>query len=906
MFSKMFNVMGKMKIGSKLLVFVLSLNVFVVAAVLIIVSINSRKIAVDSAMENSRNLAAKHAMNVQAQLEVGIDAARTITQIMEGYETLLPAERRNNYNNMLQRVVESNPDFIGVWTCWEPNALDGLDKIYSGQTGTDSTGRFIPYWNRGSGKVDVEPLIDYDKAGAGDYYQISLNSGEESIIDPYLYKLAGKEILLTSVVVPIKKDGKVLGVVGIDIELSKIQKLIENVKPYETGVSAMFSNSGIVVGHFDPSRLGKQMRETERDMIGELTDVYADAIKSGKPYEYTVYSEQLSTELVIISTPFVVGKTKTPWSFAVGLPVDKVLAPVKNLIFVIIVLGISGISLIAFVIFMVKRNIASIIDATVTETSVLISAAEKENFNKRGNTEKIHPEFRVVIDGFNKTLDIIVEKIFWYEQLLDTIPFPISVTDMNMSWTFINKAAETVTGKKRKDVLGHQCREWGADICGKEGCGITCLRRGQNTSFFNQPGLDMDFQVDVQYITNGRGEKIGHIEIVQDVSVTVKNAAYTEKEISRLAENLINLKNGDMNFDLNVAEPNQYTKNSFDNFSKIASNMNAVKQSIESIIDIAKNIAAGNLMVEVSKRSESDELMASLEKMVADLTNFATNVQVVAEQVATGSQQLSSSTEQMSQGAVEQSSSVEEVTSSMEEMNSAVVQNADNAKQTASISEKAARDAQNAGRSVNDTVKAMKTIAEKIDIIEAIAVQTNMLALNAAIEAARAGEHGKGFAVVASEVRNLAERSKTAAKEISILSKESVEVAEGAGKLMSDMVPQIQKTSELLQEINVSSSEQAAGIEQVTKAIEQLDKVIQQNAAATEEMSSTATELSSQAESLKSIAMFFKVDNNAASGQEFKTTRPAKQIAASKKFIGGAKKSGVNIDMNNDDNFTRY
>lgn len=154
----------------------------------------------------------------------------------------------------------------------------------------------------------------------------------------------------------------------------------------------------------------------------------------------------------------------------------------------------------------------------------------------------------------------------------------------------------------------------------------------------------------------------------------------------------------------------------------------------------------------------------------------------------------------------------------------------------------------------------MKSIAEKIGIIEDIARQTNMLALNAAIEAARAGEHGKGFAVVADEVRNLAARSGDAAGEISELSSNSVEIAERAGNLIESIIPQIRKTSELVQEINASSSEQASGIEQVTGAIEQLDKVIQENTTGTEEMASTSEELASQAVQLKDIAEYFKIE----------------------------------------------
>ncbi len=230
--------------------------------------------------------------------------------------------------------------------------------------------------------------------------------------------------------------------------------------------------------------------------------------------------------------------------------------------------------------------------------------------------------------------------------------------------------------------------------------------------------------------------------------------------------------------------------------------------------------------------------------------------------MATSSSELSTSAQSLAQGATEQASSVEEISSSMEEMSSAVKQNADNAQQTASISNKSAQDGENGGHAVADTVKAMKSIAEKIGIIEEIARQTNMLALNAAIEAARAGEHGKGFAVVAAEVRKLAERSQTAAKEISSVSISSVEIAERAGKLLGDIVPGIQKTSSLVQEINSSCNEQAQGVEQVTTAIQQLDQVIQQSSASTEEMSTASEMLSDQAEQLLTAASFFHVDGD--------------------------------------------
>jgi len=299
-------------------------------------------------------------------------------------------------------------------------------------------------------------------------------------------------------------------------------------------------------------------------------------------------------------------------------------------------------------------------------------------------------------------------------------------------------------------------------------------------------------------------------------------------------------------------------------FNEIKSSLNSLIDAMNSVTKLAQEIAGGNLMVEVSKRSDQDELMLALASMVAKLREVVTEVKGAADNVAAGSQQLSSGSEEMSQGASEQAAAAEEASSSMEQMTSNIRQNADNAHQTEKIAVKSADDAKQGGKAVVETVHAMKDIAGKIGIIEEIARQTNLLALNAAIEAARAGEHGKGFAVVASEVRKLAERSQKAAAEISELSSSSVEVAEKAGELLSKMLPDIQKTAELVQEISAASREQDSGAEQINKAIQQLDQVIQQNASASEEMSSTAEELSSQAEQLQATIAFFRVDDRGA------------------------------------------
>jgi len=275
-----------------------------------------------------------------------------------------------------------------------------------------------------------------------------------------------------------------------------------------------------------------------------------------------------------------------------------------------------------------------------------------------------------------------------------------------------------------------------------------------------------------------------------------------------------------------------------------------------------EKLAAGDLdlTVEVGSKDEVGQLGHSIRAMVAKLRDVVADVKSASTSVSERSKQLSEGAAQLSQGTTEQAASTEEASSSVEEMDATIRQNAENAGQTDRIANKSAQDAGESGKAVSDAVHAMKQIAEKISIIEEIARQTNLLALNAAIEAARAGEAGKGFAVVAAEVRKLAERSQAAAGEISRLSSSSVDVAERAGSMLKQLVPDIQKTAELVKEISAASKEQAGGSDQINNALQQLNRVVQQNAGAAEEMSTMSEELSSQADQLQTAIGYFRLN----------------------------------------------
>ncbi len=468
----------------------------------------------------------------------------------------------------------------------------------------------------------------------------------------------------------------------------------------------------------------------------------------------------------------------------------------------------------------------------------------------------------------------LADKMAWYRSIIDAVPFPIHVTDNDMKWTFLNKAFEKLMVdqgrvRDRNDAVGRPCSTANATICNTQKCGIVQLKSGVKESFFDWCGLNC--KQDTAPVLNARGETVGYVETVTDLTGTLRVKNYTEQAVVRLASNLDRLGSGNFKFELKLNEADQYTREVYSQFVKINKSLERVAQSFDTafgeVNEVLRQVENGNLTRTVVGDFEGPflEVKNSLNNTVAKLAQTISEVNNTAETLASATVQVSSTAQSLSQASSEQAASVEETSASIEQMASSIQQNTENAKVADGMSAEGSRKAGEGGQAVSETVGAMKQIARKIGIIDDIAYQTNLLALNAAIEAARAGEHGKGFAVVAAEVRKLAERSQVAAQEIGQLAVNSVGLAEKAGKLLDEIVPATKKTADLVQEITAASEEQSVGVNQVNTAMSQLSQITQQNASASEELAATAEEMSSQAGNLQELMAFFDVGSRAAS-----------------------------------------
>lgn len=339
----------KMRLGTRMLVSISSVAVLAFAVTITLVTLKARQMALSQAYETADNLAGYHASEVRSELDRVMNAARTLAESLEGLKSDDGLLSRASANAMLRQVLHRNPALLGVWTCWEPDALDGRDAEFANQTGYDATGRYIPYFYRNAGAIESEPLVDYDKPGDGDYYLLARNSGKAQIIEPYYYDIAGQATLITTVSVPIYHQNKVAGVVGIDLSLQDIQAHLNSIRPYDVGEVVLIAANGTYVSASDPALVGQDIAPT----LGQTSK---NAVLSGKPHAQTGYLKHMDAVVYSSYVPAAIG-TST-WSVLVNVPLEVFTAQVTRMTMMSIVIGLLATAALVGVILLISRGIS--------------------------------------------------------------------------------------------------------------------------------------------------------------------------------------------------------------------------------------------------------------------------------------------------------------------------------------------------------------------------------------------------------------------------------------------------------------------------------------------------------------------------------------------------------------------
>ena len=350
-----------MKIGMKLILIISIVNLVGIGGLTIAAALFSSSQITELSNENAGNITEVTAGAVDAFLEVPIDEVRTLAELMSFIDEAIPPEgRRDAVNYFLNTMIRKNPEYIGVWAVFEPNALDGLDAQYANTPGYDSTGRYVSYFVNDNGKISSEPLVGYDDPGDdGAYYHTTFKSGKEAIVEPYFYNIAGKDALITSVTVPIVKNGKTIGVTGVDLELKEIQAMVSVIKPFGTGYSALYSSGGINVSHPDTSRLGRNVAQTGVNLYGNHMDSLLRCLREGTIFNEVLDSKEHKTKMIAMSRPFFVGGSVNPWMVMTVVPYKAVMARVQQMIFVLIILGVLILGVTTVIILFVARSITA-------------------------------------------------------------------------------------------------------------------------------------------------------------------------------------------------------------------------------------------------------------------------------------------------------------------------------------------------------------------------------------------------------------------------------------------------------------------------------------------------------------------------------------------------------------------
>lgn len=795
---------------------------------------------------------------------------------------------------LVRRYTEADPLALGYWLEFEANGFDGRDAdlvrewpdgppdaaavealseaLIDGEKTSTDRGRLSVYWIRSqSGGITLEhavgPEADVDME-AEDYYVAGRDRGSEMMFEPYEYEVEGSNVLMTSLMLPLRHQGRVVGVAGADLTLKQIQSELAKIRPYGRGVVRLLSPTGMVLAAPEANLLGKNFPQS-------IANIHASLVK-GEPVFAHEFDPAVGEPAFRVYVPLKVGRAADVFVLMVAAPESEVLAGARAIRSQVIWIGvISVLVLVLAVVFLLRGLVGAPLSGVVRAVQA-VARGQLDYPIRIGSQDEVGAVSRALkqmqVDLGQR---IEAERLIAAENLririaLDNAGTAMLIGNAEGEIAYANPAMRSLLKRYQSELRAalpelDPAAPESSRLQHLELPGSVPLAKADRVVQSELRLAGATFAQTAAPVLSEQGERLGVVVEWRDRTQEVE----MQSEVARVIEAACQ---GDLSQQVSTLGKDGF-------FLRLADGVNGMlrtnEQSIAEVQSLLAAMAQGDLTRRITAefggvfgamRDDSNATVERLTEVMSQVRSAVDAINTAASEIAAGNSDLSVRSEQ-------QAASLEQTAASMEELTSTVKQNAESSREAGHLVVNAAQVAERGGQVVNQVVEQMhgistasKQIENITSVIDGIAFQTNILALNAAVEAARAGEQGRGFAVVAGEVRQLAQRSQEAAKEIKTLISESVgrvehgaKLSNEAGATMREVVDSVQKVRGLMSEITAASGEQATGIEQVNQAITHMDGVTQQNAALVEEATASATALEDEARKLADLVGYFRL-----------------------------------------------